>query len=518
MIINRITEAYQLKISEITKRRVYRIVDVLSFDSLSIALNVLQISNMSIKIGSSQFADIPLPAIAHLTVGEGQFVLVTSISSEYITYYNEHGKVVERKKGFFLKWSGAVMLIEKTATSGDPDYIRNSRKYKIDAWKNSACAVCLVICIISTLSLSNNIQQLGTALCYLAGLTASIFLVMMDYDSTVTARVCNRFNKKLNCIDISKTSASKLFGLFKLSDIGIIWFAFLYLVWCLTAIGTEKFLVNPINACIHFLAALFVPYSIGYQWINKKWCLLCLIVQFVLLCNFAITFPNIKYIFQTDIRTFPYFIYVWSFSLTVAAWFLLKSYVTKYYAGVKNSEDLYKLKHDINLFNTLFKNQPVVVDCAFKDIVAGEKDAEMEILMVTNPTCIPCKAAHEDLIRFLSAMGKRVKIRIRFLIDINASHQINYKVVSTLLSLPEYQQSEALHEWFQMMNYDEWRNKYNVTLALDVNDVLRQHSEWSEKMHIVATPTLFLDARRVPDLYGVSELIYHLPHLTKLHD
>jgi hypothetical protein len=66
---------------------------------------------------------------------------------------------------------------------------------------------------------------------------------------------------------------------------------------------------------------------------------------------------------------------------------------------------------------------------------------------------------------------------------------------------------KALHDWYAEMNMDKFREKHLLKEGLNVDDLLKQHEQWSEEAKIAFTPTVFINGYELPKQYKTDELI-----------
>ncbi len=71
---------------------------------------------------------------------------------------------------------------------------------------------------------------------------------------------------------------------------------------------------------------------------------------------------------------------------------------------------------------------------------------------------------------------------------------------------------KAVDKWYgqKRKNYDSWAPAHNVTIGENKTYHLEKQKEWCQYANITATPTIFINGRRLPDLFQIPDLKYLL--------
>ena len=128
------------------------------------------------------------------------------------------------------------------------------------------------------------------------GLYYLSLLILHEFEVhlSFTDKLCH-LNKATNCNTVLNDKASKVFGWFGWADAGFIYFT-----------GWLLFLVQGFNgqglSIIGYFIGIILPYplfSIYYQgFVLKKWCPMCLGVQFILILSLFYCFHNFQFSFS----------------------------------------------------------------------------------------------------------------------------------------------------------------------------------------------------------------------------
>ena len=152
------------------------------------------------------------------------------------------------------------------------------------------------------------------------------------------------------------------------------------------------------------------------------------------------------------------------------------------------------------------------------EITFGNKNALLEIVVVTNPFCGHCKEAHGIVEDILKKHSDKVKIIIRFNIRIEDLAQL--QVTSKLTQLFHQQNPktclDAMHDIYNGMDINSWKNKWGNSESSDIYlNTLNIQKEWCISNGINFTPALLINGKLFPKAYDRADLIYFIE---ELHD
>jgi protein-disulfide isomerase len=77
---------------------------------------------------------------------------------------------------------------------------------------------------------------------------------------------------------------------------------------------------------------------------------------------------------------------------------------------------------------------------------------------------------------------------------------------------------KSLSAWFSQnrrTNLNRWKEDHPVETVNEneVDLVLREHEAWCKQVNIQATPTIFVNGKKLPPEYTVGDLKYHVRYL-----
>lgn len=225
---------------------------------------------------------IPLPFLAQKP---DNFVIVTAVSPSQVDYICKGERKQMPVSDFEKNWTGVVLLASPQAGACEPEYHRHRMlDFASEAltWIMTTAMVTILTYLYVTRGLYHSVAASVLIMVDLAGLTVTSMLMLksLNIHTTAADRVCSVLQRG-GCDKILAMEASKFFGLFGWSEVGLGYFA----------VSTAALLLFP--SYINYLAMAnicclpFTFWSIWYQRFRARhWCTLCVITQGLLWCQF----------------------------------------------------------------------------------------------------------------------------------------------------------------------------------------------------------------------------------------
>lgn len=478
-----------------------------SLESLGIALEGLGINNLSVGIDSQKLLLAPTPCVLHLNKDNGHFVILNEVTE------NDKFVIHDPSKGWYTidldelnnLWSGAALLMERPAETTNHSF--NKLKNLFTKEYNTVIVLILLTLTYIGFSLSPSIMYFIPSLAFLFGLCICLYLTKEDLEQDKTNSVC-KIAENFDCKTVLKSDGAKIFNILKLSDLGVCYFLFFYIGWNVSLINGSLNQNLQYFQLISFSSLFFIPFSIGYQWLKiKTWCIMCLTVQAILF--FIATILLLKFEFRiTPIKQLDAnLIGIAVYSVIVS--FILKSLFKIKFSIQKTSWKLNKFLYDTDLFNyTLSQSTAIDPKTLPKLVENGDPDSNIHIVIVTDPFCDSCLAAHNQLNQIKKILIDGIYIKTIFYTE-HSKDPINAKIVSEhILSLPKNIQSEALERWFELRDLDKWKSLYNNINHSTTE--LQEHNEWCHLNSILFTPVIYFNYRQINNKFEVSDLYHHI--------
>lgn len=495
--------------------------------SISDSLRRWNVPNAALKIPPSQIDQLETPFIAYVNVHSQPVSIVTSVNKTTITYLSKNYKnaILESREAFLNKCTGIYLVAEKSDDAGEKKYEQNKAEI---FYKAAVPALFLLLIVfLSFISLNNNVARSnGNAINHtigvnfqfvvlLIGAIISSFLIWYEIDSNnpLLKKVCSGISKG-NCNAILNSKQAKLFSWLGWSEIGFFYFTggLLLLIFSGKYLNENIFIVSWFT----ILAAPYTIFSVYYQWrVVKQWCVLCLVVQLMLLLGLLTVITNDfeKSHFRFSLSIFSNLILM--YLLPVLFWFSVKPYILRLQEAKNSKRKYLHFKFNKEIFETLLKKQnPIKVSTEGLGIDLGNPDAVNTLIKVCNPYCSPCSKSHAKIEQLLET-NTNIKVKIIFK-TLTDPKSLSYKATAHLLTIAKDKPKQirhALDDWYlsEKKNYDDFALKYPISGELtDQNNKVSDMQKWCDTMNIRGTPTIFFNGFQLPEAYGIEDLPYFL--------
>jgi uncharacterized membrane protein len=492
-----------------------------SFPSLHSVTGVLDhfnIENLALEVpvNTEVLNQLPKTFISLISNKERiDLVLVNQLNKKIEISYGDKSKKYITKDEFIDLWRGIIVIIEKdsfeTSNSIQNDFI----------FKNIIYVISLILTVGIFFFFNPSIFQSFHYILTITGVGVSLLLVKheLGFQSKTVDKFCSGGNELTDCDAVLNSKGASIIKNFKLSDISLIYFTGILISWIISIQHSND------NSLIIILSLITLPvtlYSIFYQYfIVKKWCPLCLSIVVVLWLQIS-TIPLINNPFTSiTFKLSSIFILFFSFLLVFSFWFFVKPLLKKQNELGKLRVEYYKFKRNFTLFDAVYSKASLydtIID-ASKEIIFGNKNALIKILLVTNPSCFYCRLIHRELNDILKKNPEDINITFRF--NIPQPHDkdnISSLVASRLLEIYNTTAQEtidlALDEAYKNeVDLNEWLLKWKVSDDQSYENILKIQQKWCYDNNINFTPAFFINGKQYPKEYESSDLNYFIEEL-----
>ncbi len=476
---------------------------------------------------------INVPFIAHLESHDKKrkfFGVITKFTNDKIDIYHSgiHTKETISSVSFDKQFLGTILAVQADSDSAEKDYIHNLRVENQMKFRNG---LLLTILPILTLIIIGHALLLNAAisviipsvftLLTLIGCVVTVLLLWYEVDNHNPAlrQICQA-GKKVNCTAILTSKASKVFGL-SWSSIGFSYFA--GMLTTLLVSGIESPHILSILSWINILSLPYIFFSVYYQWkIAKQWCLLCLVVQGLLLLQFVILLVG-GYHFLFSFAEFSLsrcFSVIAAFGFSFTTIVLLVPVLQKSKEANQLRIEMQRMKHNPQIFEALlFKQRSIEMPSKDIGISIGNPNGRFKIIKVCNPFCGPCANAH-PVLEALVENNDQISLQIIFTVSISNKNAVR-PILSHFFAInsrnDETQIKHAMDDWYLSHTFDyiEFAAKYPLKgeesdQELKINDM----EKWCGATGIQFTPTFFI----CMDMSAASPKFFQLPSQYSVND
>lgn len=476
------------------------------------SLNFFSIPNLAVKIRDKDISNLPNHFIAEI---QSKLALINRKNNQFNVENSggENFHLTEEK--FQELWSGVVLVAEK----------ENEQKVKKKISRSLLFGF-ITISLAFVISFFSIYLSIALVLVF-CGLFFSIEAIKQDLniDSGFSDKFCN-ISTETDCNAIINSNSFKLFNLFGLSDVSIIFFIGQFLsVFVFLVIGSENdfFTYSSITLLLSMPVLL---YSIYYQWVvAKKWCTICLGIILVLLIQ--LLFLNF-YLTEISLLDYNYteksiFLFLLSFVLSSIGWLIVKPFLSSYFNLVIENKKLFKFKRNYDLFKaSLFNEKQTNYENLTSEIFLGDKDAKLKLTLVTNLLCKHCKDMHSVIEHLMNRHSGKIKINILFHFypdssdtDLNLTRKLHIKLLDNYFNKGQELFLESLGEWFTYKNFDKWFKKYGENSVNDIeySELLKKQFKQNNNNDIKFTPSFFIGEYAYPKIYDKKDILLYIDDL-----
>lgn len=493
------------KISFDAKELAFQIKSHPSYPSLHSITGVLDhfgIENIAAEVPTTLdvLNQLPSSFIAQLSTDKGDDLYYVNKKSDNYSIYSDELSYIS-KKDFLLDFTGVILAVEKTE--------HKHVKRKNNGLNFLFLGIGLILTSAYLFNSFINYWQLIYFLLSALGSLISYSIIRQELgDSTIIGDAfCSGTSEKKDCDAVLSSKGANLFFGLKLSDLSIVYF--------LSNLLLSVFNYN--NAIlISFLSIPVIFYSLIYQYkVIKSWCLLCLSIAGVLVLQTLVSYLSLisaDYTLQSFIASSLVFV------LNFIIWYNARPLIDEYVSLQSDKLESQKFKRNFDLFETMLQKSQTydTVITNSNEIVLGNKNALLEIVVVTNPFCGHCKQVHKTVEKILEVYSDIVKVIIRFNVDTSKDNSKGLKVASVLNDIyfnrNEVICLEAMSEIYEGANYEDWLIKWESDDSLNPNTVKSQ-KEWCVRNAINFTPELLVNGKSYPKEYKRNDLLFFIEDL-----
>jgi len=491
-----------------------------SINSITDLFNHFNIDNLAFKVNNNidAYSQIPTAFLAQIIEDKESQLVVVLKKKDYVELiYDKHTSKKISVNEFLELWTGILVVIEKPETQDNSNLNKTNKINKIK--KLVYFSTFVILSCLFAFAKPSLFQIIYFALSFI-GVYVSYLIVIheLGLHSKILDKFCSGESKNTSCNAVLSSKGATILGLFKLSDVGFVYFTALALVMLIiTLIDLQT---TSVIFVISTLAIPFTFYSLYYQWkVVKNWCPLCLSIVSILWLQFGSLFLNNNFWKDMYIADFSYVFFSISLLITTSLWILIQPLLKKEQQFRKLEIEYIKFKRNFNLFKaTLNLSNPVnVIIPNTNELVFGNKNAKFNLVVVTNPMCGYCKESHKLVEKILGNRELDLKIIIRFNVSPESIDSPGTKIALRILELyntsNEEQCLQALSDIYGELDSESWIKKWGVTSNNDFLEILNNEKEWCNKNKINFTPAILINGKQYPKEYGRMDLLYFLEEL-----
>jgi thiol-disulfide isomerase/thioredoxin len=179
-----------------------------------------------------------------------------------------------------------------------------------------------------------------------------------------------------------------------------------------------------------------------------------------------------------------------------------------------------KFQRNFKIFETLlYKSEKLNTTIATKqEVVFGNRNAKLELVVITNPFCGHCRPIHENIEKILKKYNNEIKVVVRFSINTDNIKSDGVAITTRLLEIYDKQNKDealnAINDIYNGMETVLWLKKWgNCNEKEKQLDVLKEERDWCTDNKINFTPEILINGYSFPKEYQKSDLKYFIEDL-----
>lgn len=481
--------------------------DYPSLVAIQDALEELGISSYACEGTKEELKIENKPFLAHFNTGGGD-----------VRFFKDVTTAEQKIKDFDKLWSGHVMFAEPIIKYGNlpagqagAEHDKLYKKEKLNSSFGIAAIVLFAGALLGVAIAGGNVPVIFLTIANFIGLYFSWLIAQKEFgiSNSVSDKICS-MAKHSRCESVLFSKGAKLFNWLSWGDVGIVYFTSSLLYILISQLTNQ--LINLEFYYFLSLAGIAFPlYSLYYQWkVVKQWCMLCIGVLAMLGINAIISLAQLSTIslISDGILVNAILLFTGVTSFVLAAWQVLKSLYQKSLATLTNEIKATRLKRNPEIFTALLEKQEVnPINLPEKDeaIRFGNATAPYQLVIACNPYCGPCAKAHQAIETLYEHYPDKFSVAIRFALSNNDENDRRVNTVKEIMKVAKTKPLESVNDWYSLLNLEKFKERHQSN-GVQVDAGIDKHIAWSKTVDIQATPTFFVNGRKLPELYSWVEM------------
>lgn len=497
--------------------------DYPSLKSVCDLFDYFNVKNYPVRIDEEDLYNLSEPFIAHLNSGQGKLIIVYRVDPNKVLYSDSlNGRKSFTKDEFIKNWSGAAILIDPSADSGESDFKEKSSILEV---KSSIIPVIISLfffILICGIFFTGNFKPgiINSLLPILiltksVGLFFAILLLIheLEFKTKFTEKLCH-ISTNADCNAVTKSRASRIFGNVTWADAGVSYFISGLILLFLNRPSD----VNYLLAVLAVLSLLYSVFSVLYQLIKlKKWCPLCISVQTILILEFVFLFNYVKIAGLTpDMILQAIIILLVVFILVLLIKMLYLSEQEKEFAML----ELLKLKRKPEVFlSQLRLNDRINISETKYSLIFGKKESDLTIIVFLSLHCSACSKKFKEVLNLLNT-GMNVRVHLIFSPGKDGAA---IKLAKLILKNIKYGEDNkiltTLRMWYDSDNkykQDFLKNIEGTGNETDFENFIKFNGIQFIEHKIMGVPSVFINGYPFPESYTLDDIFFHLDSIRQL--
>lgn len=495
---------YRITFDEFTKHFTSH-PDYPSLYAISDSLKHWNIEALVVQVPREELDRLPESFVAVTEEGGAQSIVYVRKKGDKILIREEKNKKTIDKDAFLHRWTGIILAIE-------PDTVKKGLRIPVSGVHYVLFFFALLAIVLRFVTGPFAFADIAFFAVCVLGIFISVLAIRetLGFFSGTVHKICNAGNRT-SCGEVLSSRGAKVFGIFTLSDLCLVYFLSLGLVAVMVP-GVSGALTTFVLAAAAVLLSL---YSLYYQAvIVKKWCVLCLGITVLLYLQFTIVL--LSSVFRFDYTAALVTLLV--FALVTPGWLWVKENLEKL-KTLENAEvDLLKLKRNKNVFRAILRDSDKIHRDTLKELFVpgiGKEEAPEMMYGVLSPSCIHCKTAFLNYADLIEEESGNMQFGILF--NVNPENEKNpyldvcYKVLEIHEKEGRENAVNALKVWYESgFELAGWQEKYGISNNDKYKAIVGAHYRWCKENNISYTPATIVREHIYPMDFAVKDLKFFI--------
>lgn len=492
--------------------------DFPSFLSFQYILKREGVDCIALKTNIEQLRDeLPKPVLVHVVTNTDLFLLINQVDSAQVHIINEHG-TIEREgiENFSKMWDGNAMIFDSDIIKPRSITFQEKILLLLSKARIPFIITVLIMAVIYNIFKNYELRETNNFLFLLFSAIGVLFSVLLlvenlDEHNPLVKKICTSGkSKKVNCSSILNSKDAMFIGLFSWSDIGFVFFTFLFIINLLL----YNNIAHLTTSIVSMMSFPYVFYSITYQkFVARSWCRLCLGVQAMLAALFIVSLLSLSSTEFSLFEQYESFVpVVLTMFFIIVVFISIKPLLTRFYELRGTSSTFNSLKHNHEIKQLIFQKQLLITPTNGIGLVCGNPRGSICLTLVISPVCNPCMNELRTLLPILKRK-EDTRVELIFLTDKKENEPLAFKLAMLLIGKYLSSEKDFLDELVNFVNgYPASKFKYKRDRFLNNEDVAEQllldQIKWCISNKIYSTPRFFIDGRALPSFYSVKDIDY----------
>ena len=445
---------------------------------------------------------------------ETGFATILDITKQTVSYSINGLKKRQSINHFIQNWTGEALILLEDENASEPDYKMHKKTDLIEKGQNLFLLLASLFFISYVLftHISISFSLLGSVSLNILGIYNCYIIIRKTLlgDRDLGHSVCSVFGNK-DCSELSQTLALPIIKNIPLSVLGISFFLSrlcFFLGWYNKDLSL--FYIDTI-------AVLFSAACFSYMILKKDFCIFCFITHVIVGLLFIGDFIVLDYSMYNKI---PFSILLFPI-IIIFFIILIKKIIFYHQLNVSYQDVLSKFRYwktDIEYFmKKLSKQEQYDTKVFCNPIVFGNKQAKIQLTILSNPHCGPCAKLHSILDNMLKTKGNKFSIQYVFTSFDEELEKSNRILLAAYFQEKEEHAINIFSEWYKTgaTSRETFYNKYSQYDLTDsrIERTVNDHKLWMYTNKFNSTPIILINGYKFPDDYDISDIKYIIEEL-----